>query len=161
MKIAIKSLLIIFLIILLSAAVSAEDMLKPIIDTLFNAIKTLVNALLNFIYGFFPGLKESVNNLLSGDLLGPISNQFPWVRSLYWLFYLAAFFVIMAVIAKLWSLSKRYIINSIVGMILLLIIIHIFGVEIKITLLKLIIIAVFGVPGVIFILLLHYLGIHM
>ncbi len=161
MKIAIKSLLIIFLIILLSAAVSAEDMLKPIIDTLFNAIKTLVNAILNFIYGFFPGLRESVNNLLSGDLLWPISNQFPWVRSLYWLFYLAAFFAIMAVIAKLWSLSKRYIINSIVGMILLLIIIHLFGVEIKITLLKLIIIAVFGVPGVIFILLLHYLGIHM
>ncbi len=161
MKITIKFLAVILLILLLSIIVSADDKLKPIIDTFFNAIKAVVDAISGFIFGFFPGLEESINSLLSRDFLWPVSEWLPWIRSLYWLFYLAAFFAIIAIIAKLWSLSKRYILNSIVGVLLLLILIHIFDVEMKITLLKLIITAIFGVPGVIFILILHYLRIPL
>jgi hypothetical protein len=161
MKITRKFLSAIFLILLLSAVVSAEDKLKPIVDAFFNAIKAVVDAIAGFIFGVFPGLENSIKNLFSADLLWPISDWAPWVRGLYWLFYLAAFFAVMAVIAKLWSLSKRYIVNSVVGVLLLLILIHIFGVGVKITLLKLIITAIFGIPGVIFILFLHYLGVSL
>jgi hypothetical protein len=83
------------------------------------------------------------------------------VRGLYWLVYLAAFFAVFAVLAKLWSMGEHFVINTIVGLLLLLVLIHIFGVEIQITLLVLILTAIFGVPGVIFVLILHYLGIPL
>jgi len=156
-----KFISLLLVLVLLSTIVSAEDLLKPLIDTFFSAIKAVVDIIAGFIFGVFPGLEESIDNLLSGDLLWPISDWAPWIRSLYWLFYLAAFFAIIAIIAKLWSMGKHFIVNTVVGILLLLILIHVLGVKIEITLLKLIITAIFGIPGVIFILILHYLGISL
>lgn len=148
---------ILLVLFLLSATASAEDLLKPIIDDFFNAMKALVDVIAGFIFGLFPGLEES----FKGDPLGPIAGFFPWIRSFYWLFYLAVFFAVMAVIAKLWGMGKHFIINTVVGILLLLILIHVLGVEMEITILTLIITAIFGIPGVIFILMLHYLGIPL
>jgi len=156
-----KFISLLLALVLLSAMGSAEDLLKPLIDSFFNAIKAVVDIIAGFIFGVFPGLEESINNLLSGDLLWPISDWAPWIRGLYWLFYIALFFAIMAIIAKLWSMGKHFIVNTIVGILLLLILIHVLGVEMKISLLKLTIIAIFGIPGVIFILILHYLGVPL
>ncbi|MBN2015019.1 MAG: pro-sigmaK processing inhibitor BofA family protein [Candidatus Altiarchaeota archaeon] len=58
-------------------------------------------------------------------------------------------------------MGKHFMINTIVGILLLLILIHVLGVGIQITILALIITAVFGIPGVIFIVMLHYLGIPL
>ena len=152
---------LLFTVLFFIQTVAAEDMLKPMIDSLFNAIKSLIDKILDFLYLLFPSLGNSIRNLFSYDILYPISEWFPFIRNFYFLFYLAAFFAIMLIIAKLWSLSKHYIINSIVGIILLMILIHFLGVEIQVTILKLIIIAIFGIPGLIFILILHYLGIPL
>lgn len=152
-----KKLALSLLIIVLISTASGEDLLKPLIDDFFNAMKSLVDVIAGFVFGLFPGLEES----FAGDPLGPIAGFFPWIRSLYWLFYLAVFFAVMAVIAKLWGMGKHFMINTIVGILLLLILIHVLGVGIQITILALIITAVFGIPGVIFIVMLHYLGIPL
>lgn len=144
-------------VLLLSSVASAEDKLKPLIDTFFNAIKSLADLITEAVFGLFPGLRQS----LSADILAPIAVHFPWIRGFYWLFYLAVFFVVMAVIAKIWSMGQHFIVNTVVGLIILLILVHLLGVELKITVLVLVITAIFGVPGVIFVVLMHYVGIPL
>jgi len=161
MENASKFISLLLALVLLSAVGSAEDKLKPLIDSFFNLMKAVVDAIAELVFEVFPGLEESINNLLSGDPLWPISDWAPWIRSLYWLFYIALFFAIMAIIAKLWGMGKHFIVNTIVGILLLLILIHVLGVEMEISLLKLTITAIFGIPGVIFILILHYLGVPL
>jgi hypothetical protein len=152
-----KILVLLMGLMLLTSVACAEDLLKPLIDTFFGAIKALVDIIVSVIFGLFPGLKES----LSADILAPIAKDWPWIRGFYWLIYLAAFFAVMAILAKLWSMGEHFILNTIAGLILLLILIHLFGVEIQITLLVLILTAIFGVPGVILVVILHYLGIPL
>jgi hypothetical protein len=152
-----KILVLLMGLILLTSVACAEDLLKPLIDTFFGAIKGLIDIIAAIIFGLFPGLKES----LSADILAPVAKDWPWIRGFYWLVYLAAFLAVIAILAKLWSMGEHFVINTIVGLLLLLVLIHIFGVEIQITLLVLILTAIFGVPGVIFVLILHYLGIPL
>jgi len=141
--------------------VSAEDKLKPVLEQLYDATQQIVDRVEEIVYGFFPGLEDSVENLKSIFLSSPVLEWFPNLRGFFWLFYVAAFFAIMAIIAKVWSMSKHFILNSVVGIIILLILVHYFDVEIKVTLLKLALIAIFGVPGVLFVLIAHYLGIPL
>lgn len=167
-----RFLIAIVLLILLSGIVSAEDRLKPVLDSIYkpgremaerfyDTIKELTDRILSVLYTLFPSLEESIKNPPKPEK--PLL-EIPVLRELekfYFLIYLAIFFVAIAILAKLWSLSKRYILNSISGVALLLILIHVFGVEIKVTLLRLIIIALFGIPGALFVLVLHYLGISL
>jgi len=142
-------------------SVSAEDKLKPMIDRLNEATHKFVDKILEILYEYFPHLEESVKEVKSGEYFSPVTDLLPFLKDIQWIFYVAAFFVIMAVLAKIWSISKQFIINSVAGIIMLLIAIHVFEVEIKVTLLKLVLIALFGVPGTLFVLVAHYWGIPL
>ena len=145
----------IFLSALTIQNVCAEDLLKPLIDTFFNAMKALYGMIAGFIFNLFPGLQNS----FAANPFGPIANIIPGIENLAWLFYLAVFFAVIAVVAKMWMMGKHFIVNTVVGLLLLLILIHVLGVGIEITILKLILTAIFGIPGVILVVILHYLGI--
>jgi len=149
-----KVLVIAFLMVLLSGYAAAEDKLKPFIDYLTKIIQDLSAPLKRTFYSLFPTFEESLTSFMSS-----LDKTLPFLKDFHWLVYLALFFVLMAILAKMWKMSREYIYNSIVGVILLLICIHILGVELKITLLTLLITAVFGVPGVLFTLVMHYTGI--
>jgi hypothetical protein len=143
-----------FLMVLLSGYAAAEDKLKPFIDYLSKTIQGLSNPLIRTFYSLLPTFEESLTSFM-----GSLDQSLPFLKEFHWLVYLAIFFTAMAILAKIWEMSKGYIYNSIAGVILLLICIHILGVELKITLLTLLITAVFGVPGVLFTLVMHYMGI--
>jgi inhibitor of the pro-sigma K processing machinery len=149
-----KAPAIAFLFLLLSGYASAEDKLKPFIDYAAKMIQGLTNPLVRVFYSLFPTFEESLTSFM-----GSLDQSLPFLKEFHWVVYLALFFVLMAILAKMWEMSKHYIYNSIVGVLLLLVCIHILGVELKITLLTLLITAVFGVPGVLFILIAHYTGI--
>ncbi|HEX54650.1 MAG: hypothetical protein DRO94_03075 [Candidatus Altiarchaeales archaeon] len=157
----ISRLLIPYILTSLSIQASARDILKPMIDRFMEIMYLFFKKILAIIGLLFPSLDNSILKFLSSDLLYPLSEWFPFIRMFYPLLYLALFFTVIAIIAKLWSMSKRYAINSISGIILLIILIHGFGVEIEVTIPKIIISAIFGIPGVIFILILHYLEISI
>ena len=142
------------LIIYLSNFAAAEDKLKPIIDGVYDFIQTISGKLGDIFFSLLPSFKESL-----AETMEFIDRTFPFMEDFHWLFYLVLFLAVMAVLSKLWKISRRYIWNSITGVILLLILIHPLDVEIKITLLMLIIVALFGVPGVLFTLIMHYAGI--
>jgi len=161
-------LIISLLFLSIVQSVSAEDTLKPILEDIYTIIKKLVNVtqqivdkILEILDGAFPGLETSVENLKALFLSSPVLEWFPVLKEFLWIFYLAAFFAILAIIAKVWSISKRLIINTITGNILLLLLIHYFGVEIEVTVIALILVELFGVPGVLFVLIAHYLGIPL
>jgi hypothetical protein len=149
-----RALALAFFLIVFSGCAFAEDKLKPYVDYLAETAHTVSGSLLSAFYSLFPSLEESV-----AAFINSVDATMPFLKDYHWLVYLAIFFVVMAVIAKLWKMSENYMINSIVGVILLLICIHLLGVELKITLLSLVITAIFGVPGVLFILGAHYAGI--
>ncbi len=162
MKSTLSALLIISLLFLsVVQSVSAEDKLKPVLERLYNATQQIVDRVEKIAYGFFPGLEDSIENLTSIFLSSPVFEWFPNLRNFFWLFYVAAFFAILGILAKVWSMSKHLILNSVIGIIILLILIHYLDVEIKVTLLKLALIAIFGIPGVLFVLIAHYLGIPL
>jgi hypothetical protein len=149
-----KAFTIALLIVFLSSYASAEDKLKPFIDYFAKMIQGLSAPLVRTFYSLFPTFEESLSSFM-----GSLDRTLPFLKDFHWIVYLAMFFVLMAILAKMWEMSKHYIYNSIVGVVLLLICIHLLGVELKITLLTLLITAVFGVPGVLFILIAHYAGI--
>jgi len=154
-------LIISLLFLSIVQSVSAEDTLKPILEQLYNATQQIVDKTQEIVYGFFPGLEDSIEELKALFLKSPVLEWFPVIKDFFWLFYVAAFFVILAAIAKVWSMSKHFIINSVVGIIILLLLIHYFDVGIEVTILKLVLIAIFGIPGVLFVLIAHYLGIPL
>jgi hypothetical protein len=143
-----------FLMIFLSGYAAAEDKLKPFIDYLAKMIQNLSAPLVRTFYSLFPTFEGSLTSFMRS-----LDRTLPFLKDYHWLVYLAMFFVLMAILAKMWEMSKHYIYNSIAGVILLLICIHILGVELKITLFTLLVTAVFGVPGVLFTLVMHYMGI--
>ena len=149
-----KAPVIAILMVLLSGYAVAEDKLKPFIDNLAKMIQGLSDPLIRTFYSLFPTFEGSLTSFMSS-----LDQFLPFLKDFHWLVYLALFFVLMAILAKMWEMSKHYIYNSIVGVVLLLICIHLLGVELKITLLTLLITVVFGVPGVLFILIAHYTGI--
>jgi inhibitor of the pro-sigma K processing machinery len=142
------------LMILLSGYAAAEDKLKPFIDYGTKMIQGVTDPLIRAFFSLFPTFEGSLTSFM-----GSLDQFLPFLKEFHWVVYLAMFFVMIAILAKMWEMSKHYIYNSIVGVILLLICIHVLGVELKITLMTLLITAVFGVPGVLFILLAHYTGI--
>lgn len=149
-----KALALATLLTIFSGYAFAEDKLKPYVDYLAKTIQGLASPLIRTFYNLFPSFEESLTAFMKS-----VDTTLPFLKDFHWLVYLAIFFVFMAILAKLWEMSKHYIINSVVGVILLLICIHILGVELKITLLTLLVTAIFGVPGVLFILIAHYMGI--
>ena len=162
MKSKILHFLIISLLFLsIVQLVSAEDKLKPALEQLYNAVQQIVDKIQEIVYGFFPGLEASVEEIKAVFLSSPVLEWFPIIQDYLWLFYVAAFFAILVILAKVWSMSKHFILNSVVGILILLILVHYFDVDIQVTLLKLAIIAIFGVPGVLFVLIAHYLGIPL
>jgi len=161
MKKLIHLLIISLFFLSMLQSVSADDKLKPMLERLQEATQKFVDKILEILYGFFPHLEESVEEVKSGEYFEPVTELLPFLKDLYWIFYVAAFFVILAVLAKMWSMSKRFIINSVAGIALLLIAIHVLEVDIKVTILKLILIALFGVPGTVFVLIAHYWGISL
>jgi hypothetical protein len=149
-----RALALAFLIVFLSGHAAAEDKLKPFIDYLAKMIQELSSPLIRAFYSLFPTFEGSLTSFM-----GSLDRTLPFLKDFHWLVYLAMFFVLMAILAKMWEMSKQYIYNSILGVILLLICIHTLGVELKITLFTLLVTAVFGVPGVLFTLVMHYMGI--
>lgn len=147
------------IMILVINPVSAKDQLKPILEKVYNQIKEVVDFVSGYFEKLFPGLTNSVNNLFFFELE---DKNFQWLselRELIWLFYIAAFIVIIAFLIQLYQLSKHYLYNTIAGMVLLLICIHLLGVKIKFTILNLILVVLLGIPGAIITLAFHYLGV--
>ena len=152
-----KCLAVFLILLMLSVtayAAPSEDKLKPFVERFYDFIKAIVNWFVQRIYGIFPPLESSVAR--ENELM---QKYMPFLAPYMWIFYLAAFFAIMAILAKLWVMSKRYIYNSIIGIIILLILVHVLGVQIKLSIITLGLIAIFGVPGVILVVILHYAGI--
>lgn len=143
----------IFILLILMHQVSANDTIGSATDKFFNAIKTLTGIISGIILFLFP-LKASLE-IMEDSMFA----LFPFMKDMIWLAYLAIFLLIMAILEKLWEISKRLIINVIVGLILLLTITHVFGVDIQFSLMGMVVVMIFGVPGVLFVLLMHYLGI--
>ena len=155
-------------ILFLSIYVSAEDQLKPVLDEisdsiniifsdLFGNIKLVVDKIGEIFFGIFPGLDESLENLFFWD---PEEDYLAWVvplRGLFWMIYIAAFIVIAAIMVQLWQMSKRLAYNTVSGMALILLLIHVLGVEIKFTVFNVLLVVLLGVPGTLLILLFHYL----
>lgn len=142
--------------LLIASTVSADDRLKPILDTIYNAIKTLIDKLGGIISSLFPSLDKSIEGMLN-----LIYKFLPFMKDFNWIFYILLFVVILIILTELWDMSKYYIMNTISGVILLLILIHVLGVGIRVTLPAFILIILFGIPGVLLILILHYLGIFL
>ncbi len=142
--------------LLIVSTASAEDKLKPILDSIYNAIKALVDKTGGIIFSIFPSLQNSIEGILNS-----IDNFLPFMKDFHWVYYILIFIAIIAILAELWHMSRYYIINSISGIIFLLILIHVVGVEIQVTLPVLVLIVLFGIPGVLLILILHYLGIYL
>ncbi|MFZ2456577.1 MAG: pro-sigmaK processing inhibitor BofA family protein [Candidatus Altiarchaeia archaeon] len=149
-----KAPVIAFLMVLLSGYAAAEDKLKPFIDYGAKMVQELSNPLIRAFFSLFPSFEGSL-----ASFMGSLDETLPFLKGFHWLIYIALFFVLMAILAKMWEMSKHYIYNSIAGVVLLLVCIHLLGVELKITLMTLLITAVFGVPGVLFVLIAHYTGI--
>ena len=141
-------------ILLLCGFAAAEDKLKPFVDKTYSVIKEVDTRIGEFLFSLFPSFRESLNATMKS-----MDRVFPFIAGFHWVFYVAIFIGILATLSRLYDISKRYVINSILGIALLLIFIHVLGVELKITLLTLIITALLGVPGVLFVLILHYMGI--
>jgi hypothetical protein len=149
-----KAPAIAFLMVLLSSYAAAEDKLKPFIDYFAQMAQGLSSQAIRTFYSLFPSLEESM-----ASFMGSLERTLPFLKDFHWAVYIAMFFIVIAILAKMMEMSKNYIYNSIVGMILLLICIHVLGVELKITLFTLLVTAVFGVPGVLFTLVMHYMGV--
>ena len=141
-------------VLLLIGCASAEDKLKPFVEETYKVIQQADKKVAVFLFSLFPSLQDSLDSTMHS-----IDVFLPFMKGFHWVFYLAGFIAFIAVFVKLWDMSKRYIINSIVGILLLLICIHVLGVELKITILSLLITALFGVLGVVFILVMHYIGV--
>jgi hypothetical protein len=146
-----KLLVALVLIIYLSNFAATEDKLKPVIDEVCSIISAVSGGLGDIFFSLLPSFEDSLN-----EMMDFIDLTFPFMKDFHWVIYLAIFLAVMLVLSRLWKISRHYIWNSITGIILLLILIHPLGVEIKITLLTLIIVALFGVPGVLFTLIMHY-----
>jgi hypothetical protein len=150
-KLAVSSLML----ATLTLSVAAEDKLKPFVDQSFNTVKQADDRIAGLLYSLFPSLQESVaRTIVSADKF------LPFMKDFHWIYYLAGFIAIIAVLVKIWELGKKFLINSVVGVLLLLICIHVLGVELKVSLLTLLVTGILGVPGVLLILLLHYLGVN-
>lgn len=70
---------------------------------------------------------------------------------------LVVLFVILKVLSLPFKLAWKLISNSIIGAIMLWIV-NLFGVGLEITFFKALIAGIFGIPGVVVILLLHFIG---
>jgi len=154
----ISTLLILIILTLTITTVSAEDKLKPILEEAYNSIKKFIDRIADIIFDIFPGLRDSLYGLFFWE---PEEEYLSWVRSLrsfFWLFYIAAFIVIIAFLMQLWSTSKRYLYNTITGLLILLICIHMLGVGLKFTVFNLILVVLLGIPGAIMVLIFYYLG---
>jgi hypothetical protein len=145
---------LVFSLLALCASVSAEDKLKPYLDRTYSVVHEFDTRVGELFFGFFPTFKESLASTMKS-----VDRVFPFIAGFHWVFYVATFIGILAMLSRLCEISKRYLINSVLGIALLLILIHVLGVELKITLFTLIAAALLGVPGVLLALLLHYTGI--
>lgn len=142
------------LLMLFSGYASAEDKLKPYVDRAKGFLSSFSSAAGESFYGLFPYLEKSVNeNMNFLDRLVPAFKEYHWV------FYLAVAFIVLATLSKLWENARHYVLNSVGGIILLLILIHVLGVEIEVTVWVLLFTALFGIPGVLFVVVMHYAGI--
>ena len=144
------------LMFLLSGYACAEDKLKPYVDLVGGFFSNVGSFIGRFFYGLFPSLERSVNQNMTF-----LDGLLPAFKEYHWIFYLALAFFVLAILSKVWENARRYVMNSIGGIILLLILIHLFGVEIEVTVWVLLLTALFGIPGVLFVAILHYAGISI
>jgi len=154
-----KVLLLTTILLSLSLSASSEDKLKPLLEGAYNSIKVVVDNVAGLLFGLFPGIRESLYSLFFWE---PEEEYLSWVislRSLFWLFYIAAFIVLIAFLLQIWSMSKRYLYNTITGIGILLICIHLLDVEIEFTLLNLILVVLLGIPGALIVIVFQYIGI--
>lgn len=105
-------------------------------------------------FRLFPNLEESLNKTTES-----IDGFMPFMRDYHWVIYLLLFFVVVGLLIKVWEESSHYLVNSLLGLILLITCIHLLEMKINVTLFGLIITLILGVPGVLVILALHYLGV--
>ncbi|GEM_PF-1048754 len=156
---AFKIILLTALLLSLSMSACAEDKLKPLLIGLYNSIKVVVDMVAGLIFNLFPGLRESLYSLFFWE---PQEEYLSWVislRSLFWIFYIAAFIVLIAFLLQIWSLSKRYLYNTVTGLGILLVCIHLLEVELEFTLLNLILVVLLGIPGALIVIGFQYIGI--
>ncbi|MEA1924860.1 MAG: hypothetical protein U9M95_03230 [Candidatus Altiarchaeota archaeon] len=154
-----KVILLTILLLSLSMSACAEDKLKPLLEGVYNSMKGVVDSVAGLIFNMFPGLRESLYSLFFWE---PQEEYLSWVislRSLFWLVYIAAFIVLIAFLLQIWSMSKRYLYNTITGIGILLVCIHLLEVEIEFTLLNLILVVLLGIPGAVIVIALQYIGI--
>jgi len=151
--------LVLILFTLLAVDVAAEDRLKPALEGVYNSIKGVVDAVAGLLFNLFPGLKDSLMSLFYWE---PQEAYLSWVislRSLFWLVYVAVFIVLIAFLLQIWSMSKRYLVNTITGLLILLICIHLLGVPIGFSILNLILVVLLGIPGALIVIAFYYLGV--
>jgi len=133
--------------------VSADDQLKPYLDQAYKFMKDSDQNAGNTFFRFFPGFEDSLNSTLSW-----LDEKISFMKDNHWIFYVVFFIVVVSLLIKVWERSDGYVINSIVGIAALLILIHVLGVLIRVTLLRFALVLVLGLGGVLIVLAMHYLG---
>ena len=173
---------VIALLMILSVCAAAEDLNKTSDNQAAKIIIGTADRLTHTVYALFPNVGGSVNGTANTESELPLPKEYSWI------FYLIAFLAgltilsriwqmikgaslglinflralaIMASFSNIWEIGKKLFENAAIGIFLLLVIIHLLGVQIKVTVLALILTILLGVKGVLFVLVMHYLGVQL
>jgi hypothetical protein len=149
-KNGLMALLAIGMILLTSAGtVYAQDLLEEADKSL----KDTDEAAGHMFFALFPGFESSLNSTLE-----EIDRNFSFMKDNHWIFYVIFLILVISFSIKVWEMSDGLFINSVLGIAAILIILHMFGIAVKITLLRFSLIFILGLGGVLIVLAFHYLG---
>jgi hypothetical protein len=145
-------------------------------------INSIFDRITQNIYSFLPDIKDSFDGSANATSKLPLPTEYSWI------FYLIAFLAGLTILSRIWQMikgaslglinflkaltiitsfsniweiGKKLFENASIGIFLLLVIIHLLGVQLKVTVLILILTILLGVKGVLFVLVMHYLGIPL
>jgi hypothetical protein len=176
-----KAPIIVFLMIL-SVCAAAEDLNKTSDNPAAKIIIGTADRLTHTVTALFPSAEGSLNGTANTE------SQLPLPKEYSWIFYLIAFLAGLTILSRIWQMikgaslglinflkalaimasfsnilgiGKKLFENASIGIFLLLVITHLLGVQLKVTVLVLILTILLGVKGVLFVLLMHYLGIPL
>jgi hypothetical protein len=137
------------ILLAMAGAVYAQDL----VDQTYQSLQDTDEASGNTFFALFPGYEQSLNSTLD-----EVDRNISFMKDNHWLFYVVFVIVLVSLLIKVWEKSDNYLINSILGIAALLIILHMFNIAIKVTLLRFAMVLVLGLGGVVIVLILHYLG---
>jgi hypothetical protein len=149
-KNGLMAFLAIGMILLASAGtVYAQDLLEQADKSL----KDTDEATGRTFFALFPGFEESLNSTLN-----EVDKNLSFMKDNHWIFYVIFLIALISFSIKVWEMSDGLFINSVLGIAALLIILHMFDMAIKVTLLRFSLVFILGLGGVLIVLAFDFLG---